>query len=138
MGEQGEEKGHVGPLGGQGTRKGERKCKYRIYLKKIFKKSNQDDTAQSKHSFPTTGTQEHTGQARFGFKMTTHDTDRGLQKDINESHKEKQENTIKQVKELSKTIQDLKMEVETITKRNNPRDNTPRKEVRSHRCKHEQ
>jgi chromosome segregation ATPase len=37
-------------------------------------------------------------------------------KDINNSLKEKQENTFKQVKELNKTIQDLKMEVETVKK----------------------
>ena len=37
-------------------------------------------------------------------------------KDINNSLKEIQENTSKQVKELNKTIQDLKMEVETIKK----------------------
>ena len=35
-------------------------------------------------------------------------------KEINISLKEIQENTSKQVKELKKTIQDLKMEVETI------------------------
>jgi hypothetical protein len=35
-------------------------------------------------------------------------------KDINNSHKEIQENTAKQVKELNKTIQDLKMELKTI------------------------
>ena len=33
-------------------------------------------------------------------------------KDINNSHKEIEENTFKQVKELNKTIQDQKMEVE--------------------------
>jgi chromosome segregation ATPase len=37
-------------------------------------------------------------------------------KDINNSLKEIQQNTSKQVKELDKTIQDLKMEVETIKK----------------------
>jgi hypothetical protein len=48
----------------------------------------------------------------------------------------------KQVKELNKTIQDLKMEVEkileTMTKRSNSRDRKPRKEIKSHRCKHHQ
>jgi hypothetical protein len=39
-------------------------------------------------------------------------------KEINNSLKEIQENTSKQVKELNKTIQDLKMEVETIKKSN--------------------
>jgi uncharacterized coiled-coil protein SlyX len=37
-------------------------------------------------------------------------------KDINNSHKEIEENTFKQVKELNKTIQDLQMEVERIKK----------------------
>jgi len=39
-----------------------------------------------------------------------------LKKDINNSLKEIQENTTKQVKKLNKTIQDLKMEIETIKK----------------------
>jgi len=39
-----------------------------------------------------------------------------FKEDINNSLKEIQENTIKQVKELSKAVQDLKMEVETIKK----------------------
>jgi hypothetical protein len=44
------------------------------------------------------------------------------------------------VKELNKTVQDLKMEVETIkkkiTKGGNSGDRKPRKKIRSHRCKH--
>jgi hypothetical protein len=39
-----------------------------------------------------------------------------LKKDINNSLKEIQENTIKQVKELNKNVQDLKLEIETIKK----------------------
>ena len=39
-----------------------------------------------------------------------------FKKDISNSLKELQENTTKQVKELNKTIQDLKMEIETIEK----------------------
>jgi archaellum component FlaC len=39
-----------------------------------------------------------------------------FKKDINNSLKEIQENTGKQVKELDKTIQDLKIEIETIKK----------------------
>jgi hypothetical protein len=44
------------------------------------------------------------------------------------------------VKELNKTIQDLKMEIETIKKsqRDNPGDRKPRKEISSYRCKHHQ
>jgi septal ring factor EnvC (AmiA/AmiB activator) len=39
-----------------------------------------------------------------------------LKEEIQKSLKELQENTTKQVKELNKTIQDLKMEIETIKK----------------------
>jgi hypothetical protein len=39
-----------------------------------------------------------------------------FKKDINNSFKEIQENTIKQVKELNKIIQNLKMEIEKIKK----------------------
>jgi hypothetical protein len=59
------------------------------------------------------------------------------------SLKELQENTTKQVMELNKTIQDLKLEVETIKKPQREtalflRDRKPRKEIRSHRCEHHQ
>ena len=40
----------------------------------------------------------------------------GYKKDVKNSLKEIQENTFKWVKELNKTIQDLKMKVETIKK----------------------
>jgi hypothetical protein len=39
-----------------------------------------------------------------------------LKEETKKSLKELQENTIKQVKEMNKTIQDLKMEIETIKK----------------------
>ena len=39
-----------------------------------------------------------------------------FKEDVNNSHKETQENTIKQVKELNKTVQELKMEIEAIKK----------------------
>jgi hypothetical protein len=45
------------------------------------------------------------------------------------------------VKELNKTIQNLKMEkeiIKKITKGDNTGDIKPRKEIRSHRCKHHQ
>jgi hypothetical protein len=45
------------------------------------------------------------------------------------------------VKKLNKTIQNLKMEIETIKKiikQDNTGDRKPRKETRSHRCKHHQ
>ena len=51
-----------------------------------------------------------------------------------------QENTIKQVKKMNKTVQDLKMEIETIktTHRGNPEDGKPRDQNRNYRCKHHQ
>jgi hypothetical protein len=55
------------------------------------------------------------------------------------SLKELQENKTKQVKELNKTIKNLKMEKKNnkeITKVDNPGDRKPRKEIGSHRCKH--
>ena len=62
-----------------------------------------------------------------------------LDKEVN-VFKEIQENTTKQVMELNKTIQDLKMEVETIkkTQRETTGDRNPRKEIRNHRCEHQQ
>jgi hypothetical protein len=78
-----------------------------------------------------------------------------FKKGINNSLKEKQENTAKkvevlkdlqenitkQVMELNKTIQDLKREVEK--NKENPKgdkfgDRHPRKEIRNHRCEHQQ
>jgi predicted transcriptional regulator len=64
-----------------------------------------------------------------------------LKEETQKSLKELQENKTKLVKELNKTIHDLKMEVGTnkeITKGDNSGDRKPRKEVRSHRCKHHQ
>ena len=52
--------------------------------------------------------------------------------------KEVQENTIKQIQEINKTVQDLKMEIETIKKTKNgvnPGHGTPRKENRNYRHK---
>jgi hypothetical protein len=66
---------------------------------------------------------------------------KALKEETQKSCKELQENTIKEVKELNKTIQDLKLEVETkkeITKKDNSGDRKPRKEIRSHRFKHQQ
>jgi hypothetical protein len=45
------------------------------------------------------------------------------------------------VKKLNITIQDLKIKIKTIkkiTKRDNPEDGKPRKEIRSHSCKYHQ
>jgi hypothetical protein len=63
-------------------------------------------------------------------------------KDINNSFKELQENTYREVKELNKIIQDIKMEIESIQKLQREtdinRNRKPRKDIRSHRCKHHQ
>jgi hypothetical protein len=65
-----------------------------------------------------------------------------LKRKHKKSLKELQKNTTKQVKELNKTINKLKMEVETIKTSQREGDNSgdrkSRKEVRSHRCKHYQ
>ena len=65
-----------------------------------------------------------------------------LKAETHKSLKEIQEYAIKQVKELNKTVQDLKMEVESLKKTqretDSPGDEKPRKENRSHRCKHHQ
>jgi hypothetical protein len=45
---------------------------------------------------------QHTRKARFGPKVTFHDGDRGLKKDIHNSLKEIQENTGKQVVPLKR------------------------------------
>ena len=56
-----------------------------------------------------------------------------LKEERQNSLKELQENTTKQVKELNKTIQDLKVEIETVkkSKGNNIGDRKCRKEIRS-------
>jgi hypothetical protein len=58
-----------------------------------------------------------------------------------EALKEETQNTIKQVKKKNKTIQYLKMKKrnnEEITKEDNPGVGKPKKEIRSHRCRHHQ
>ena len=61
-------------------------------------------------------------------------------KDIYNSLKEIQENTGKQVGALKEETQKSLKEFQenTITKRDYPRDRKPKKEIRSHRCKHHQ
>jgi hypothetical protein len=99
---------------------------------------NQGYLASSKPNFPTI--------ASPGYTITPEKQDMDLKsllmmmmedyrKKINNSLKEVQEYTSNQVKELNKTIQDLKIEVETIkknTKGDNSGNRKPRKEVRSH------
>ena len=41
-----------------------------------------------------------------------------FREEINKSLEDKQENTIKQVKEINQTVQDLNVEIETIKKTN--------------------
>lgn len=63
-----------------------------------------------------------------------------FEEDTNNCIKEIQENTGKQLKELNKEIQDLKVEVETIKKTqmgHKPGNGKPRKAVRNYRCKHQ-
>ena len=63
-----------------------------------------------------------------------------LREETNKSLKEIQENTTKQVKELNKALQDLKVEVETIKKTSGgkPGNGKLRKEVMNYRCKYHQ
>jgi hypothetical protein len=64
-----------------------------------------------------------------------------LKEETQKSLKDLQENTIKQAKEMNKSIQDLKMENRNnkeITKGDNSGIRKPRKDIRSHRCKHHQ
>jgi uncharacterized protein YoxC len=108
--------------------------------------------------YPNTQKEKQDSNLKLHLMMITED----FKKDINNSLKETQENTDKQVevlkeeiplknyrktqptkevKELNKTIQDLNVEKETmkkITKRDNPGERKPRKEIRSHRHKHHQ
>jgi hypothetical protein len=63
-----------------------------------------------------------------------------FKEETQKSLKELQENTTKQVKEKNKTIQDLKMEIESTKK--SQRETTldiekPRKEIRNHGCKND-
>ena len=64
-----------------------------------------------------------------------------LKEEAQKSLKELQENMTKQVIELNKKIQDLKREVDTVKKKpkwGNAADRNPRKEILNHRCEHQQ
>jgi uncharacterized protein YllA (UPF0747 family) len=64
-----------------------------------------------------------------------------LKEETNKSFKDIQENTIKQMKELNKMVQDLKIKNRNnkeITNGDNPGHGQLRKEIRSYRCKHHQ
>jgi hypothetical protein len=127
---------------------------------------NQDHSASSEPSTPTTaspGYLNKPGKQDSGLKlyliMLVEDFKKGinnslkeiqentakqvevLKKETQKSLKGLQENTTKQMMELNKTIQDLKMEVETIKKSQRKTTleiETLRKEIRNHRCKHQQ
>ena len=62
-----------------------------------------------------------------------------LKEEVNKSLKDIQENTVKQGKEINKTVQDLKMEIESIKKtqtEGNPRDGKSRE--KNNKYKHHQ
>ena len=62
-----------------------------------------------------------------------------LKEETNTSLKEIQESTIQQVNELNKTVQDLKMEIETIKEsqmNGTHEDRKPRNEFRNYKCTH--
>jgi uncharacterized protein YukE len=106
---------------------------------KSISNRNRGYLASSEPSSPTTGSPGYPNTPEkqdSDLKITSHYDDRRLKKDINnslkeiqentgkqvegledetqKSFKELQENTAKQVKELNKYIQDLKMEIESI------------------------
>jgi hypothetical protein len=70
-------------------------------------------------SSPTTASPEYTNTHKNQeavLKTLSYKDNRVFKRDINNSLKEIQDNTIKQVKELNKAVQDLKVEVETQKK----------------------
>ena len=78
---------------------------------------NQGYLASSEPSSPTTASPKYTNtpeNEKYVLKSYLMKIIESLKKDINNSLKEIQENMGKQVKELNKVIQDLKMKVETI------------------------
>jgi hypothetical protein len=99
---------------------------------------NQDHSPSSEPSTPTLPSPGHPNTPTPGFKSISHDDGRGHQDGLNnslkeiqentakelqvlkeeaqKSLKELQENTTKQVMEMNKTIQGLKREVDTIKK----------------------
>jgi hypothetical protein len=84
---------------------------------KIINNRRQNMWASSEHSSPTTASLEYTNTSENQesvLKSYLMKIIESFKEDINNSLKEIQENTGKQLKELSKAIQDLKLEVETI------------------------
>jgi hypothetical protein len=75
--------------------------------------------ASSEPSSPTTASPEYTNRSEnqeADLKSSLMNKIKSLKEYINNSQKEIQVSTIKQVKELNKTVQDLKLELETIKK----------------------
>jgi chromosome segregation ATPase len=86
---------------------------------KNISNSNQGYLTSSEPSSPTTASPGYSNTPEkedYDLKSHLMMMIEDFKKDINNSLKEIQENTTKHVKELSKTIQDLKMEIETIKK----------------------
>jgi hypothetical protein len=97
-------------------------------LKSLFRMMMEDFKKEIKNFLKEI--QENTGKQLEGLKMETQKT-----------LKELQENITKQEKELDKTIQDLKKgsrNNKEITKGDHSGDTNPRKEIKKHRCKHQQ
>ena len=68
-------------------------------------------TTASTGCYPNISKTQENGLKSNLIKMTE-----AFKEEMNKSLKEIQENTIKQVKEMNKTVQDLKMEIEAIKK----------------------
>ena len=86
---------------------------------KTISNRSQNMWASSEPSSPTTASPEYTNtpeNQESVLKSYLMKIIESFKEDINNSLKEIQENTGKQVKELNKVIQDLKVEVETIKK----------------------
>jgi hypothetical protein len=86
---------------------------------KSISKKSQNTWASSEPSSPTRASPEHTNtpeNQESVLKSYLMKIIESFKEDINNSLKEIQENTGKQMKELNKVIQDLKVEVEAIKK----------------------
>ena len=80
---------------------------------------SQSNVAPSEKSYPTTAISRYpstTGAQENYLKYNIIMMIDTSKEETNKSLKEIQENTIKQVKEMNKTVQDLKMEIEAIKK----------------------
>jgi hypothetical protein len=81
---------------------------------------SQCNMAPSEPSFPTARSPAYPNtlvEQDYNLKLLLIKMREAFKEEMNKSLKEVQENTIKQVKEINKTIQDLKMEIEAIKKK---------------------